>query len=240
MKWSVVYHGFVGMALSCGIAYADTTYTLDPQESYVSAYVPVWTSLQSNSWTPGPASVDWQLVWQSQRFAVSGSFELAEQPSPYAPDVSHLLFSVQRLQTDAPVSGSIQLPSVLTKLHTDIFDGGFSDPFYPFPGSAMVWSSGPRPFYSGKMEASTLQLSFGLVGAIPPSGVIVAGNSDGPVISIPQEQIEQASRLYSFSIVAQPTLVPEPSVWVMMAAGLLSLIAMTTRIRYRTLGRMRL
>lgn len=90
-----------------------TRYTIDPNRSYVSAYVPdEWVSV---SGVDEDGTVNWNRGWKLANYGVSGSFSLETVLSEWDPTRSHLYLRDPAVASDAPSYAGFTLPSFFAK-----------------------------------------------------------------------------------------------------------------------------
>jgi hypothetical protein len=215
---------------------AATSYTIDPSQSYIKAYTQNWSAYDYTAfYANGPgtsqptSTVVWTMQYSLATFALSGGFDVTEEPSPYGAGVSHLTLANAALQDFLPTAVyPFSLPSLLTYFpssgHVARYDP-LSDPFYLNYGTCVCISTQPNPTASGSFNGGLLNLS-GASGAIGPTAIMVVAGF-GSYVPIadpgppPADLVAQFNTPYSYTsyqLVAQA--VPEPETYSLMAAGL--------------------
>ena len=200
-------------------AQSATTYTIDPENSSVSAYLPVWRNQGPVPGVTSPQSYFWAVEWQPTPYAISGTFETAENP-----DGSRWFGNVNITSLIPPSAG-----------------------FGPFPGVTALgylWSAfslagpcrGPSDYGCNYVGVDATDFATLSGNAIDLGRVWSVSNWDlGPIITpwtegptIPPEDISLVAGMYTYSIHA--TIIPEPGTCLLLISGL-GLVALSTRRR---------
>lgn len=132
--------------LTASTTFASPIYVIDSAQSYVSAYVPIWTAYSYTPfYVPGPdgapppaSTVVWDLTWSLQKFGLSGNFEGTSDLSPWEPPWAHLTITNASILNSLPSyinNATSVLPTLITYSQTDatVADPGpcLMDPYYP-------------------------------------------------------------------------------------------------------------
>lgn len=145
-----------------------TTYTIDQDRSYVSAYVPDewvnggggWVGLDGDWY----GSVYWSRGWKRVNFKLSGSFSLETVLSEWEPTRNRLYLGEQATATDAPDYAGFTLPYFFAKQNDEVsnssgpcFDFGFYfDPSMMW--SCSGWSTGGSRSDEGTLKNGVLSI----------------------------------------------------------------------------------
>jgi hypothetical protein len=236
------------LTISCNGAIAGVIYSVDPTQSWVSAYVPTWElSPFQNGWSytdangqvvaSGPNVPTWQLTWNRATFALSGRFEGTTELSPWVPDVGHFTISQGQFNVALPSPETFDPIPLFTFFKSTghiQFEGGACavDSFYPsWPGwSCTGFSNGILPSLTGTFDGETLDIQGGTGGYFSPifisTYVGLAPPSSVDPSLFPQYQS------YDYKIVA--SAVPEPGTFALALAALGGLMVTIARRRKNT------
>lgn len=221
------------MVFSFNAAVAGQMYSIDPTQSWVSAYVQNWTAY---NYTPlyitGPGApppptptVVWNLDWTLEKFQLSGTFQGTAEIDPWAPIFSGwgaFAITNESLQTQLP---NYMPAFILPNFFTYTLPGGNIDPCGgPFIGSCGF--SGGAIALEGTFTGVTLELIGTSVGAIVPVGQYTFGvdptqqiANPGPPPSLDVNQYP--AQWGSYQVVANA--VPEPGTLPLIFLGIVAL-----------------
>ncbi len=235
--------------LACNAAFAGHIYSIDPTQSWVSAYVPSWTAF---NYTPFPpvlaigelpttptSTIIWNLDWVLTNFQWSGTFQGDTEVSPWEPNWAHLAISNGNLQTLLPgYVTAFNLPSFITysvptgnvfQINPCLTD----DPFYS-PNSGLCISSSFPPSLAGLFGGNALELTGGAGGiplpvftAIPPGLGTLQQITNPGTPPIDATQFPAATRWASYQLVANA--VPEPGTLSLIFLGVVALYQINRR-----------
>lgn len=146
-----------------------STYTIDQDRSYISAYVPGgWVGVYGGGWGglygDGYGSVTWIRIWQLVNFTLSGSFSLETVLSEWEPTRSRLYLGEQAIVTDAPDYAGFTLPYFFAKQNDGVSNSSnpcFDFGFYFDPStmwSCSGWSSGGSRSDEGTLKDDVLSI----------------------------------------------------------------------------------
>jgi hypothetical protein len=208
-----------------------TTYTIDQDRSYISAYVPDewvnegggWVGLDAN-WD---GSVSWSRGWKLMDFKLSGSFSLETVLSEWVPTRSRLYLGEQAIVTDAPDYAGFTLPYFFAKQNEEVsnlegpcFDFGFYfDPSTMW--SCSGWTTGGSRSDEGTLKDGVLSIDgmatidwwFTEFIQLPPG---VEPDPDAPIDYGPVT----GEFRYHLVAVEEAAVVPEPTIVSLILGGL--------------------
>jgi hypothetical protein len=213
-----------------------TTYAIDQNRSYISAYVP-------DEWVEGgdwDGMVSWSRGWKlgDFKFKLSGSFSLETVLSEWDPTRSRLYLGGQALVTNAPDSAGFALPYFFAKQNDEVshssdvcFDAGFYvDPSTMW--SCSGWSTGSTRSDEGTLKDGVLSIDGLTTGNwwwstefihLPPG---VEPDPDAPIDYGPVT----GEFRYHLVAVDEAAVIPEPAT-VSLILGGLGLIGVMARRR---------
>jgi len=213
-----------------------TTYTIDQNRSYISAYVPdEWVS-EGGGWggLDGDwyGSVSWSRGWKLEDFKLSGSFSLETVLSEWEPTRSRLYLGEQAIVADAPDYAGFALPYFFAKQNDHpCFDFGFYfDPSMMW--SCSGWSTGGSRSDEGTLKDGVLSIDGLTTGNwwwstefihLPPG---VEPDPDAPIDYGPVT----GEFRYHLVAVDEAAVIPEPAT-VSLILGGLGLIGVMARRR---------
>lgn len=221
-----------------------TTYTIDQDRSYISAYVPDEWVNRGDSWVgldgDGYGSVYWSRGWKLVDFKLSGSFSLETVLSEWEPTRSRLYLRAQAIVTGAPDYAGFALPYFFAKQNNEIsnssgpcFDFGFYfDPSMMW--SCSGWSMGGSRSDEGTLKDGLLSIDGLATGnwwftefiQLPP------GVEPDPDVPIDYGPVTGEFR-YRLVAVEEAAVVPEPAT-VSLILGGLGLLGVMARRRKAT------
>lgn len=140
-----------------------TTYTIDPDRSYISAYVPGgWVGVYSGGLVgldgDEYGSMYWIRMWQLVNFTLSGSFSLETVLSEWEPTRSRLYLGEQAIVTDAPDYAGFTLPYFFAKQNDEVSNSSnpcFDFGFYFDPST--LWSCSGWTIGGSRSDEGTLK-----------------------------------------------------------------------------------
>lgn len=218
------------------------TYVIDPAQSYVKAYAPVWErvaaqpeggfiifgSLDATDSAEPQQTFHWELSWTQQTYSLAGSVELERELHAWQAGRAQLHVRQANLVTDAPAHAQFSLPNLFAQSGPDLYhDGGpcFNAGFYDTPTSTTYcsgWTNGPTRSDSGTLQNGTLTAQGGQPGWFFFS--TWAPDSPEPPTDINYDPVRG---LFEYQMVAV-SAVPEPAAAGLMLAGL-GLLALRRR-----------
>ena len=199
-------------------AQSANSYVIDPENSSVSAYLPVWRNLGPVPGARSPQSYFWGVEWQPTPYAISGTFETGANPD------------------DSRWFGNFNITSLIPKA------AGFRLPMGTNP-AGYTWSTfqifapcnGTSDFGCyflsvDKSDFATLSgntIDLGNGWSVSGSETIITPWSEGPIV--PSGDIPLVAGMYTYFIHA--TAVPEPGTWLLLISGL-GLAALSSRRKH--------
>lgn len=202
-----------------------TRYTIDPNRSSVSAYVPdEWVSV---SGVDGDGTVSWNRGWKLVDFGMSGSFSLETVLSEWNPTRSHLYLRAQSITTDAPDYAGFSLPSFFARQDDEVSYSGdpcFEFDFYLDPSmmsSCSGWSAGGSRADAGTLADGVLSVD-GLTPGISWLTQFIqlpAGVEPDPDAPIDYGPVTGRFR-YHLVAIDEAAVVPEPATVSLVLGGL--------------------
>lgn len=224
-----------GVIIFCNSAMAGQMYSIDPTQSWVSAYVPNWTAYNYNYTPPfvaGPGAlptptptVVWNLDWTLEKFQLSGTFQGVAKIDPWAPMFpgwGTLAITNESLQTQLPN----YMPAFILPSFAYTLPGGNIDPCGgPFIGSCGF--SGGAISLAGTFTGVTLELIGTSVGAITPGGRYTFGADPTQQIVNPGpppylDASQYPTQWGSYQVVANT--VPEPGTIPLVLIGIAAVV----------------
>lgn len=229
MKSSMILAAMGSLVLAqplASLAIETTTFAIDTDTSYVSAYVFNGWINDGSTWDD--SGVYWRADWVLSNFQLGGSFTVETVTSGSDPEWKHLYLVDDGVTTDAPGYTDFSLPYFFSKWGEAVsyashpcFDTGFYAP----PGQHWSCSGGEM----GKTRTDEGTLTNGVLetaGAIqdtsnpwgPGSYSIVLPYGESPVSGLPIDY-SYVNGLYAYHMVAVAQ-VPEPESALLILAGL--------------------
>lgn len=145
-----------------------TTYTIDQEHSYISAYVPDEWVNGGGDWS---GSVSWSRGWKLEVFNLSGSFSLETVLSEWEPTRSRLYLE-QAIVTAAPDYAGFTLPYFFAKQNDGVSNSSnpcFDFDFYFDPST--MWSCTGWTIGGSRSDEGTL-----MDGVLSIDGLATTGN----------------------------------------------------------------
>jgi len=209
------------------------TYNIDSALSYVQAYKPVWQrvadtdgfvfqdTVDDQTFIAHEQSFHWELNWEIQSYALSGSFELVREAHAWQDGRARLHMNQVNLFTDAPAYAQFGLPGFFAEWGDLIvynggpcFDHDFGNP-QGWTSSCSGWTNGPTRTDEGTLESGKLSIH-GVNLGFPLFFSVWAPDSLEPPTNIDFSGVQGKFEYRMIAVSA----VPEPETYALMLAGL--------------------
>jgi len=207
----------VSLVLPGTLHAASEQWVIDPERSFVRAYVPEWTSFDDGS----SLGVLWTETYRQDAFSLSGSFEFEREDSLWDSSRARLTLVTSSVESDAPDHAAFDLPRFFAVQGEALaYDSHpcFDFDFYFEPSSSSSCSGGSIGLHrsdAGSVDGDTVSLSGVQSGLFPLGFSFYLPRGTSP--EAPPD-VNRVEGLFEYQLVAV-SAVPEPATALLFLAG---------------------